>query len=716
MKYRLIKPLIALIASVLMLSGPLLAQAGCVENMLSLANQHRHTALILSGPLTQVAQHQAQNMAWSDDLSGDLPVSEIEAAGYTKSRLGLIAAAGHRSPAEAIRYWMNSQSRDDILDKNYTDVGIGCAFEPSSSYQYYWVVIFGGELQSQAGYAGSRFTQTTQERQTSLLTLTNQKRRAALVYSQLAFSEQLTQVAQRMAQNPHSRLQGDLPSSEIRAAGYSKSHLGLILAAGYSSPAEVLNFWMDSQSGTILDKSFTDIGIGYVFDSFSPYRHHWVVIFGGEQQSQAGYAGSRFTQTTQERQIAQKVLALTNVKRRTALRISEQLTQVAQQMAQNPRSRLKAVVPVDKIQATGYGKPQLGLIIAAGYRSPAEVLNYWMRSQSRTLLDESFTDVGIGYVLDSSSRYRHHWVVIFGGGQSQAPRTDWSSDITSQEPQTTPKFGASDESKRPVAPAVSGGRQPQTPRTDLGSNQTSQEPQTTPKFGASDESKRPTAPAVSGDGRPQTPRTDLGSNQTSQEPQTTPKFGASDESKRPTAPAVSGDGRPQTPRTDLRSNQTSQEPQTTPKFGASDESKRPTAPAVSGDGRPTERRMALMTQERQTSLLTLTNQKRRAAFIYSQLAFSEQLNQVAQRMVQDPNKRLEGDLPSAEIRAMGYRKSRLGLILAAGYSSPTEVLNFWMDSQSGTILDESFTDVGIGYVFDPASTYRHYWVVIFGGD
>ncbi|RKZ54867.1 MAG: hypothetical protein DRQ99_30775, partial [Candidatus Parabeggiatoa sp. nov. 3] len=528
MKYRLIKPLIALIASVLMLSGPLLAQAGCVENMLSLANQHRHTALILSGPLTQVAQHQAQNMAWSDDLSGDLPVSEIEAAGYTKSRLGLIAAAGHRSPAEAIRYWMNSQSRDDILDKNYTDVGIGCAFEPSSSYQYYWVVIFGGELQSQAGYAGSRFTQTTQERQTSLLTLTNQKRRAALVYSQLAFSEQLTQVAQRMAQNPHSRLQGDLPSSEIRAAGYSKSHLGLILAAGYSSPAEVLDFWMASQSGTILDKSFTDIGIGYVFDSFSPYRHHWVVIFGGELQSQAGYAGSRFTQTTQERQIAQKVLALTNVKRRTALRISEQLTQVAQQMAQNPRSRLKAVVPVDEIQATGYGKPQLGLIIAAGYRSPAEVLNYWMRSQSRTLLDESFTDVGIGYVLDSSSRYRHHWVVIFGGGQSQAPRTDWSSDITSQEPQTTPKFGASDESKRPVAPAVSGGRQPQTPRTDLGSNQTSQEPQTTPKFGASDESKRPTAPAVSGDGRPQTPRTDLRSNQTSQEPQTTPKFGASD--------------------------------------------------------------------------------------------------------------------------------------------------------------------------------------------
>ncbi len=145
-----------------MLSGPLLAHAGCVENMLSLTNQHRHTALILSGPLTQIAQHQAQEMAWSDDLGGDLPADDIRAAGYSKSRLGLIAAAGHRSPAEAINYWMTSQSRNDILDENYTDVGIGCAFEPSSSYQYYWVVILGGG-QAHASRIENRLTITAQE-------------------------------------------------------------------------------------------------------------------------------------------------------------------------------------------------------------------------------------------------------------------------------------------------------------------------------------------------------------------------------------------------------------------------------------------------------------------------------------------------------------------------------------------------------------------------
>ncbi|RKZ82115.1 MAG: hypothetical protein DRR19_21205, partial [Candidatus Parabeggiatoa sp. nov. 1] len=432
MKYRLIKYLIALIASVLMLSGPLLAQAGCAESTLSLANQHRQTALIMSGPLTRVAQSQAQDMAWDDDLSGDLPSDKIRAAGYSGSRLALIAAAGHNSPKKVINSWMSSQSRDDILDENYTDVGIGCAFAPSTSHKSFWVMILGGG-QSQAGHTGSRLTQTTQERQTaeSLLILTNQKRRAALVHSKLVFSEQLTRVAQRMAQNPNERLQGDLPSDEIIAAGYDKPHLGMLLAAGYSSPEEVINYWMSSQNRTyLLGEDFTDIGIGYVFDSSSRYRHHWVVIFGGGQPT-----GSRLVITTQERQTAQSLLTLTNQKRRAALVhsklvFSEQLARVAQKMAQNPNERLEGDLPSDEIRTAGYDKPHLGMLLAAGYSSPAEVINYWMSSQNRTyLLGEDFTDIGIGYVFDSSSRYRHHWVVIFGGGQPTGSRLV----ITTQE-------------------------------------------------------------------------------------------------------------------------------------------------------------------------------------------------------------------------------------------------------------------------------------------
>ena len=66
---------------------------------------------------------------------------------------------------------------------------------------------------------------------------------------------------------------------------------------------------------------------------------------------------------------------------------------------------------------------------------------------------------------------------------------------------------------------------------------------------------------------------------------------------------------------------------------------------------------------------------------------------------------------------MGYSKPRLGLIVAAGYGygSPEEVISYWMGSQSHTLTNKHFTDVGIGYLYEPTSTYRHYWVMIFGG-
>ncbi len=918
MRHKLSLLQISLIGSVLMLTGLPSAQAGCVESMLSLANQHRQThrqtALVLSKQLTQVAQRQAEKMAWSDDLSGDLPSDEIEATGYGKSRLGLIAAAGHRSPAQVIRYWMSSQSRDDILDENYTDVGIGCAFDPSSSYQYYWVMIFGGG-QSQAGHTETRREITTQGRQTaqsllsltnqnrrtalvfseqlnqaaqrqaekmaknlhsqvswdeikatyskphlalivaagyqspadvirfwmssqsrvhllderfsdvgigyvfdsstpyrhywvmifgggqpqagytgsllthqgrqtaqSLLTLTNQKRRAALVHSQLVFSDKLTRVAQKMAQNPHSRLEGDLPSDEIRAAGYDKPHLGLLLAAGYSSPAEVINYWMSSQNRTyLLGEDFTDIGIGYVFDSSSPYRHHWVVIFGGGQP-QAGYTGSLLTQTTQERQTAQSLLTQTNKNRRTALIFSEPLNQAAQRQAEKMAKNLHSQVSWDEIKAT-YSKPHLALIVAAGYQSPADVIRFWMSSQSRVhLLDERFNDVGIGYVYKPSSPYRYYWVMIFGGGQPQAPRTERKQDI----PQTTPKFGASDESKKPTALAVSGDGQPQAPRTERKPDI----PQTTQKFGASDESKKPTALAVSGDGQPQAPRTERKPDI----PQTTQKFGASDESKKPVAQTKKSllEKTNQNRRTALvfsePLNQAAQRqaekmaknlhsqvswdeikttyskphlalivaagyqsPADVIRFWMSSQSRvhllderfsdvgigyvfdsstpyRHYWVMIFGGGQPqagyTGMRQEITTPERQTaplmpaaqakkSLLKKTNQKRRTALI-----FSEPLNQVAQRHADKIARsgRLDGSLPQAQIKAAGYSKPRLGLILAAGYSSPAEVIRYWMSSQSRTyLLDERFSDVGIGYVYKPSSPYRHYWVIIFGG-
>jgi uncharacterized protein YkwD len=113
-----------------------------------------------------------------------------------------------------------------------------------------------------------------------LLLIANQNRQTAFVSS-----ESLNRVAQRLAhKRVISGLDGRLPEAQIKAAGYSKPHLGLIVAAGHSTPEEVSRFWMESQSRSYFqDEKFTDVGIGYVYDSSSAYRHYWVMIFGGGQ-------------------------------------------------------------------------------------------------------------------------------------------------------------------------------------------------------------------------------------------------------------------------------------------------------------------------------------------------------------------------------------------------------------------------------------------------
>jgi len=57
-----------------------------------------------------------------------------------------------------------------------------------------------------------------------------------------------------------------------------------------------------------------------------------------------------------------------------------------------------------------------------------------------------------------------------------------------------------------------------------------------------------------------------------------------------------------------------------------------------------------------------------------------------------------------------------GEIIAAGYTTPTSVVEAWM-SGSGhreIILDPAYEDFAAGYAYNRASDYTHYWTVVFG--
>lgn len=54
-------------------------------------------------------------------------------------------AAGNSTAAATVQQWMNSPGhRANILNPNFTHIGVGYAYEPGSTYRHYWVQMFTG--------------------------------------------------------------------------------------------------------------------------------------------------------------------------------------------------------------------------------------------------------------------------------------------------------------------------------------------------------------------------------------------------------------------------------------------------------------------------------------------------------------------------------------------------------------------------------------------
>jgi uncharacterized protein YkwD len=79
----------------------------------------------------------------------------------------------------------------------------------------------------------------------------------------------------------------------------------------------------------------------------------------------------------------------------------------------------------------------------------------------------------------------------------------------------------------------------------------------------------------------------------------------------------------------------------------------------------------------------------------------------------DPHTGPDGSQPDRRVSVGGYRGLFRGETLAAGQSSGAAVVSGWLASPShaAIILDTTAVDVGVGYAFNPADPYRHYWVL-----
>lgn len=122
------------------------------SEVIQLINQARSgeglPALTNQSQLTSAARIHSDDMACNNFFSHTSPTTgspfdRITAAGYSYSWAGENIGAGYPTPADVVSAWLNSAGhRANILNTNYTHIGIGYAAWPDSDYGVYWTAVF----------------------------------------------------------------------------------------------------------------------------------------------------------------------------------------------------------------------------------------------------------------------------------------------------------------------------------------------------------------------------------------------------------------------------------------------------------------------------------------------------------------------------------------------------------------------------------------------
>lgn len=151
----------------------------------------------------------------------------------------------------------------------------------------------GGNGDDPAGTSSSDNSAASSAEQAKVLELVNESRAQGAncgsagsfeAASPLTANEVLAEIAQAhsvdMSQRDffdHTNPDGDGPGERIEASTYEWSTWGENIAAGYRTPEDVVEGWMNSDGhcSNIMNPAFTEIGVGFEADGF-----YWTQVFG----------------------------------------------------------------------------------------------------------------------------------------------------------------------------------------------------------------------------------------------------------------------------------------------------------------------------------------------------------------------------------------------------------------------------------------------------
>jgi uncharacterized protein YkwD len=83
-----------------------------------------------------------------DSLGRTFDVRVVEESGYPYVHLGEVIAGGFPLPKDVVQAWMNSPGhRSRLLDENYSHIGVGYTFDPSTDHWFYWTADLGSTIE-----------------------------------------------------------------------------------------------------------------------------------------------------------------------------------------------------------------------------------------------------------------------------------------------------------------------------------------------------------------------------------------------------------------------------------------------------------------------------------------------------------------------------------------------------------------------------------------
>mmetsp|Transcript_55078 Transcript_55078/g.159489 ORF Transcript_55078/g.159489 Transcript_55078/m.159489 type:complete len:792 (-) Transcript_55078:24-2399(-) len=264
---------------------------GTVQDLLFFTNQERHRngleELRYNKELEKSAKRHAEDMAKNnyfshDGLDGSDLKDRVADTNYKYTNIGenLFWRTPDNDPAYAVQGWMESAGhRKNILDPQFSEIGLGYAFDPTNSKHYY-VQVFGRPLDMPNSVASPQDTRDIMFRSAN-----EARQRQGL--PPFARSRELDQGAQDHAEDM--MREGQL-SQKLKRGSYDRffTNIGARFAArqNVNDPKGAVQGWIDKgPSADILSERFMETGIGYATDG---EQHYYVQLFGTPMETGVG--------------------------------------------------------------------------------------------------------------------------------------------------------------------------------------------------------------------------------------------------------------------------------------------------------------------------------------------------------------------------------------------------------------------------------------------